>query len=352
MEDNDGGALPKKGNVLMLHDKRFNSNVLRFEHSPTMDLLAVALSDKSIAVHRSVSAKFQRLLSISTGNDVPTASGKSADAGVSSMAWKPNGKVIALGQHDGSIALHSVESGASVNMPLSAFPHSTSVTSLSWVEPKMSHARSGRARHADEPNPLVTNGQGINYLSTDGLQRNDYGSNPYRNEILSNYLPGPPNLSERENFGEAGNLLSTSANKTKMRTKGKTLLSNLGNSSIVCDSAFDILVSGDSSGVVTLSAYGFFPVGCIDLSAAFESYSIPPSKSTKSNSKVSLSRPTVINVSLSPDLQILSVVLRAKILDAESNDRNPDKDGTKETLYRYHLVIIDTSLLWTRRNEL
>ena len=74
MEDNDGGALPKKGNVLMLHDKRFNSNVLRFEHSPTMDLLAVALSDKSIAVHRSVSAKFQRLLSISTGNDIPASS--------------------------------------------------------------------------------------------------------------------------------------------------------------------------------------------------------------------------------------------------------------------------------------
>ena len=140
--------------------------------------------------------------------------------------------------------------------------------------------------------------------------------------------------------------------KQKCEQSGKALLSNLGNSSIVCDSAFDILVSGDSSGVVTLSAYGFFPVGCIDLSAAFESYSIPPSKSTKSNSKVSLSRPTVTNVSLSPDLQILSVVLRAKILDAESNDRNPDKDGTKETLYRYHLVIIDTSLLWTRRKEL
>ena len=60
----------------------------------------------------------------------------------------------------------------------------------------------------------------------------------------------------------------------------------------------------------------------------------------------------LIFFSLVKDLQILSVVLRAKILDAESNDRNPDKDGTKETLYRYHLVIIDTSLLWRRRNEL
>ena len=97
-------------------------------------------------------------------------------------------------------------------------------------------------------------------MSTEGLQRNDYGSNPYRNEILSNYLPGPPNLSERGNFGEAENRSNTSANKTKTRTSGKALLSNLGNSSIVCDSAFDILVSGDSSGVVTLSAYGFSPL--------------------------------------------------------------------------------------------
>ena len=182
MDDNDGGELPKKGNVLTLHDKRFNSKVLP-SSTPQPWILAVALSDKSIAVHRSVSAKFQRLLSISTGNDIPASSGKSGDASVSSMAWKPNGKVIALGQHDGSIALHSVESGASVNMPLSAFPHSTSVTSLSWVEPIMLHARSNRARRAVEPTPWDKRTRS-SYLSTEGLQRNDYGSNPYRRNIV------------------------------------------------------------------------------------------------------------------------------------------------------------------------
>ena len=114
---------------------------------------------------------------------------------------------------------------------------------------------------------------------------------------------------------------------------------------------------------MTLSAYGFFPIGCVDLSAAFETYSIPTNNKSL---PVSLSRPTVTNVSLSPDLQILTVILRARILNNRENTNknnninNSNKkvstenidDDYKSTMYRYHLVVIDTSLLWEKRREL
>ena len=360
-----------KGNMVTLHDKRFNSKVLHFEHSPTMDLLAVTLDDKTIAVHRSVTTNFQRLFSISTMNTNNTNNNS-----IASLSWKPNGKVLALGQNDGSIALYSVESGALVDMPLSAFPHSTSVTTLNWLEPnKFTYKQYNAFVKEDDNDEDETNpSNNINRYSNnnkkknaDSIQSNDYMSNPYKNDTLSKYLPGPPPITQKGTFGDTDDhttATASSANASRRNgINGNNLLSNLGSSGIICNSAFDVLVSGDSSGVVTLSAYGFFPIGCVDLSAAFETYSIPTNNKSL---PVSLSRPTVTNVSLSPDLQILTVILRARILNNRENTNknnninNSNKkvstenidDDNKSTMYRYHLVVIDTSLLWEKRREL
>ena len=87
-----------KGNMVTLHDKRFGSKILHFEHSPTMDLLAIALDDKTIAVNRSVTTNFQRLFSISTmdANSNNGNNNNNNNNNIVSLAWKPNGKVLAL----------------------------------------------------------------------------------------------------------------------------------------------------------------------------------------------------------------------------------------------------------------
>lgn len=60
-----------------------------------------------------------------------------------------------------------------------------------------------------------------------------------------------------------------------------------------------ILASGDKAGVVTLSAYGFFPIGCIDLSDAF--------KEEKTGNGDTL---PVTDICLSSDLNCLVAVLK------------------------------------------
>lgn len=83
----------------------------------------------------------------------------------------------------------------------------------------------------------------------------------------------------------------------------------------------EILVSGDRQGVVTMSAFGYFSIGCIDLSGAFESAGISSSKA-----------PEVRHVCLSDNLRMLIA-----ILECDEHVR---------------LVTVDTSVLAERSNEL
>lgn len=63
---------------------------------PTMDLLAVAFADGSIAVHR---LNWQRLWLV-TPDAAPTA-----------LAWTPGGESLAVGRADGAVSLLAAETG-------------------------------------------------------------------------------------------------------------------------------------------------------------------------------------------------------------------------------------------------
>jgi hypothetical protein len=78
---------------------------------------------------------------------------------------------------------------------------------------------------------------------------------------------------------------------------------------------FDILVSGDDRGVVTINGFGSFPIGCVDLSGAF-----PPQ-----------AKPTVSHVRLSADLSSLCAILRGKITQSADD------------MYAYRLIMVDTT---------
>ena len=279
-----------------VQDREFGARVGIIEHSPTMDLIAVSSSDKSVAVYRSVSPDFQRLFSINRALGSP----------VSTVTWRPCGKMLALGHEDGSTSLYSVETGALVDMPLPTIPRGSTVNVSRW-------GKSIESVQKMEP---------MGFISKD--QKN---STPlYSSTELRGILPSPPPLSQQKRFGEAA---EANVRSDFMRTVEDAAMKK---------GALDILAIGDARGVITLNAYGFFPVGCADLSAAFE-IAMPGA-----GSNMTLSCASVADLSVSPHLQTITAVLQSRILDTG--------EGAGDERYRYHLVFVDSSALYERRDEI
>ena len=99
------------------------------------------------------------------------------------------------------------------------------------------------------------------------------------------------------------------------------------------EQAFQVLVTGDKSGIVTLSAFGYFPIGCIDLSDAF--------KEEKSGVNDSL---LVTKVCLSADLNYLVAVLR--------HECDMPGDGGTTHCINYRVATVRTTLINMKAQEL
>ena len=99
--------------------------------------------------------------------------------------------------------------------------------------------------------------------------------------------------------------------------------------------SLDILVSGDASGVVTLTAHASFPLGCATLSGAFPFLGQGEGIEEKEVEEDREGLPIVCHISLSPHLQTLCACLR------------------QSTFSRSHsrLITVDTSLLHRRCRE-
>ncbi|KAG6517993.1 hypothetical protein ZIOFF_021393 [Zingiber officinale] len=94
------------------------------EWNPEKDLLAMVTDDSKVVLHR---FNWQRLWMISPGKCI------------TSLCWRPDGKVIALGIEDGSILLHDVESVTKAlylngKLLRSIKSHSVAVIYLNWEE--------------------------------------------------------------------------------------------------------------------------------------------------------------------------------------------------------------------------
>eukprot|EP00041_Stephanoeca_diplocostata_P031131 m.963321 g.963321 ORF g.963321 m.963321 type:complete len:914 (+) comp23894_c0_seq11:238-2979(+) len=82
-----------------LSERRAPGNVEDMVWCPTMDLVAVTTADNQLMVYR---LSWQRVWSF-----IPTDD----DAKISALAWRPDGKVLAVGAADGSVRLLDVEQG-------------------------------------------------------------------------------------------------------------------------------------------------------------------------------------------------------------------------------------------------
>lgn len=79
-----------------LADKALTADVKIASWCPTMDLLALSTADGQLCLHR---LNWQRLWAVSP------------ESAVTSLCWRPDGKVLACGYEDGFISLLDVENG-------------------------------------------------------------------------------------------------------------------------------------------------------------------------------------------------------------------------------------------------
>ena len=79
-----------------LADKSLTADIKIATWCPTMDLLALSTADGQLCLHR---LNWQRLWAVSP------------ESPVTSLCWRPDGKVLACGYEDGYISLLDVENG-------------------------------------------------------------------------------------------------------------------------------------------------------------------------------------------------------------------------------------------------
>mmetsp|Transcript_12717 Transcript_12717/g.22666 ORF Transcript_12717/g.22666 Transcript_12717/m.22666 type:complete len:711 (+) Transcript_12717:77-2209(+) len=231
---------------------------------PAMDLIAFASSNQ-LVVTRSI--KWETLFRSSCN--------------ASAIAWRPDGKALAVGQGDGQIVLFDVENGEELSLPRGARPHSAAITCMSWSK-------------AGCDNKVITHGP-------------VHGSHSRYRDRSSLLLP------VRKVDTEAHD-------KSMFKSHASALM---GTPLFGVDSAplteLEVLISGDNAGIVTMSAFGYFSIGCVDLSGAF------PKRPRDAPLRVCKAR-------LSEDLSMLLAVL-----ECESNVR---------------IVTVDTQILSSRADEL
>mmetsp|Transcript_19783 Transcript_19783/g.38762 ORF Transcript_19783/g.38762 Transcript_19783/m.38762 type:complete len:697 (-) Transcript_19783:299-2389(-) len=219
---------------------------------PAMDLVALANSHQ-LVVQRSI--KWERLFL--------------APCGVSSLAWRPDGKALGVGQEDGLIVLFDVENGEEYSLAQNARPHKDRIVSMAWSAQQSTSSMQERKIEYNDRAALLP--------EVEMSQSQDFKS--YASALMDMPLFGVENKSRE---------------------------------------TLEVLVSGDTSGVVTLGAFGYFPVGCIDLAGAF-----PGNHGSK---------PSVRKVKLSQDMRTLLTLLQ---LENE-----------------LRVVSVDTSVLAERSDEL
>ncbi|CAK9099574.1 SPX and EXS domain-containing protein 1 [Durusdinium trenchii] len=246
---------------------------------PAMDLVALA-NDSQLVVQRSI--KWERLFG--------------SMCSVSCLTWRPDGKALAVGQEDGLIALYDVEHGEAFSLPKSSRPHKDPITCMTWTK-KVADPKHGAS---SDPNGDEEDLWDVEFKNVEGDAYID------RANLLAEVHHGGSNPHERgtDSFKSYASALMDMPLFGVDNTPRRQL---------------EVLASGDTAGVVTLGAFGYFPVGCIDLSGAFQQDQVD-------------GLPAVSHLCLSDDLRMLLAILEC--------------EG------RFRMVSVDTKILADRSDEL
>ncbi|KAH9305044.1 hypothetical protein KI387_009448, partial [Taxus chinensis] len=258
----------------LFQDKLVPSQVEKAEWHPDKDLLAMITEEGKVVLHR---LNWDKLWTISP------------EQRVTSICWRPDGKVLAIGHIDGTISLHDAENG---KMLRSNKPHSADIVSLSWAEE-------------------------VEIVSVEPYDMFAYKDRTPR------FLPAPPKAPYNPD-------LSSGVSESTEERDGTD--QELVNSS---RERLNILCSGDKEGIICFSIFGVFPIAKINIGdlSVYHLKGIGISYSLKDAS--------LFKVALSKDLQQLIVICYGVRVEETSN--------MKRGLYS---LLINTSIFQKRNKEL
>ena len=137
----------------LLHDKNMLAPASAASWCPTMDLLALATSDGQLALSRLDWNKTggERENRLWTANP---------DSPVTSLGWRPDGKILVSGHADGAVQLYHAEDGEVLH---ASTPHrGSAVTSLHWQDAPAEDSRRSACAYQSATSrfALPTNGSG------------------------------------------------------------------------------------------------------------------------------------------------------------------------------------------------
>ncbi|KAI6668799.1 hypothetical protein NL676_007155 [Syzygium grande] len=302
--------------------KPLASQVKMAEWNPEKDLLAMVTEDSKVVLHR---FNWQRLWTISPGKCI------------TSLCWRPDGKVVVLGLEDGTVSLHDVENGKLLR---SLKSHAAAVVCLNWEEDAQDTsgntlAFEDRTTRFFPPAPRVPRMPGL--------------------------VPGDTGLTD----------------------DGQDSFVELLNSSKQC---FNIISSGDKDGVLCFSIFGVFPIGNVTLGfllcsreierayatiaryneslvASFCGIAVTPGNMRQNvhecniptttndrNTVCRLLNASISKVALSKDLCRLTVACSGELVEDIVESRGGQKVG--DSMHGFHCLVLDTSIFQNRKNEL
>ena len=203
-----------KQSFTLLHDKNMLAPASASSWCPTMDLLALATTDGQLSLSRLEWNK-------QGGERENKLWSTNPDAPVTSLGWRPDGKVLVSGHADGTVVLHHVEDGETLHV---SKPHARAVTSLHWQTAPASDA----ARSA------------------------------FAHQSAAARFTLPPRRSGAEKGAAAA--AAAGAKTSGFSHKSSALVDHFDP-----PDRLTVLVSGDARGTIALSAFGVVPLGSADL---------------------------------------------------------------------------------------
>ena len=189
----------------VVHQSGLSKNVDLVSCCPNMDLIALSMSDGTLAVNR-WSFVWQQVFSLKKK--------ESKSENTTALCWSPRGHVLAVGREDGTIDFYNCESTVKMRT-LKA--HDCAVTTMSWV-----------------------------------LQRDRSDGFP---DDTSAYVRPPPDLPKPKSFANFNSAQEVNGYKSNDRRE------------IQFPNRMDILFSGTKSGDIAAHAFGEFPCARIELSS-------------------------------------------------------------------------------------
>ncbi|XP_056171888.1 anaphase-promoting complex subunit 4-like isoform X1 [Syzygium oleosum] len=265
-------------------DKPLASQVKMAEWNPEKDLLAMVTEDSKVVLHR---FNWQRLWTISPGKCI------------TSLCWRPDGKVVVLGLEDGTVSLHDVENGKLLR---SLKSHAAAVVCLNWEEDAQ-------------------------------VNRDTSGNTLAFEDRTTCFFPPAPRVPRMPGLvpGDTG-----------LTDDGQDSFVELSNSSKQC---FNILCSGDKDGVLCFSKFGVFPIGNVNIHEC----NIPTTTNDR-NTVCRLLNASISKVALSKDLCCLTVACSGELVEDIVESRGGQKVG--DSMHGFHCLVLDTSIFQNRKNEL